>query len=189
MSDETASNTQDPIASPSQLKQDSVFMERYMSGDRDAVDQMQTAIQSDLGESKNTPETTPDLKPSDYVINFGYEVNHSLSTEELAAVNTEAGDIAASVGCPKEMVQPFYDRITQCAKEYGRDPEINAEDRRESLIADLIGQWGDQYENRMGKVVEVLNDHPEIDELLYASGAWADPWTISTLSRVIEQEL
>ncbi|MES9868072.1 MAG: hypothetical protein ABW149_00020 [Sedimenticola sp.] len=181
-----ASATPEP-GSAASLRGDDAFMEKYLAGDRDAVAQYTAAIQSDVAKAEN--EEPAEASPGDYgTIDFK-EFTDQLSTEELLQSNTEAREMAAGIGCPKEMVQPFYDRIVQCGKEFGNDPEAQADTRRETLVGELSKQWGDGYAERMERVLETLKAHPEIDELLYSSGAWADPWVIGTLSRVIEKEL
>lgn len=171
------------------LKSDDAFMEKYLSGDKVAVAQMGEAITNDQGiDQPSVDQGTEPVAVEGVQVNFGAAAQ-DLSMESLVQLNQDANEIIGSLQVPSELVQPFYDHVMSIGKEYGADPERGAEARRAVLHEELQHQWGSDYESKMDKVVATLNAHPELDEFLYSSGAWADPWTISTLARVVEGSL
>jgi hypothetical protein len=190
--DATATN---PVDS---LKADPAYIERYLNGDPAAINQMSQAVKGiapalepatpasaepQAHYEQQQPEQSGDVT-AQADIQLDFSAFKDADTEVLVEANKLANDLAFSLQAPKELVAPVFNRLVEVNAEYGGDPERDAESRLEALHKELERKWGDNYQSRMDSVVQVLNDHPELDEILYDTGAWSDVWTIETLANV-----
>lgn len=169
-----------------QLKSDPAFIDQYLAGDKATVARMTAAIQEDIISRGTEAPNHQSSGPSP--VQFG-TLAPSMTLEELSEMNAEVQKIVEALNIPKQLVQPMYDRATELSKSLGQDPEANLEERLDKLHTELRKQWGENYDARYRKIVDTLNGMPELDEFLYDTGAWSDPWFMSTLSRVVEGEL
>lgn len=180
----------DSISPLDQLKSDPAFVERYLAGDKAAAAQMLSAMQPAL-QPVQTQEATPALQPVEvldatttpamfndepYSLNFG-ELARGMSVEDMQQTNHDAVRYLHEYNLEPQQLQTLFDRISVNS----RTPIEDADAARDTALGELQRQWGADYESNLDAVYNALQADPELDELLYATGSWADPVILQSI--------